>query len=312
MAAAGLIFGILLLLMAVTGMIDWLAKFFTKAIVRGIQLGLGLILMNKGLAFILRPELFIYQSAETYSLGGVPVNLIIGIIGGIVTLLLLSSKRFPAALVVVSAGLVIGIIFGALENAALTLGPTSVQFYMPTADDFINAFILLVVPQIPLTIGNAVMGTADTCHTLFGKGPLTEKASYRAFATSMGLMNTAIGMIGGMPVCHGAGGLAAHYRFGARTGGSNIMIGIVFLIIALGFGKIGISLLSAIPNAVLGILLLFAGLELGMMIKDVSEKNDLFVALLIAGIGFATTNMGIAFFMGIVVMYLIKLRDIKL
>lgn len=226
--------------------------------------------------------------------------------------MLLSSKRFPAALVVVSAGLVIGIIFGALENAALTLGPTSVQFYMPTADDFINAFILLVVPQIPLTIGNAVMGTADTCHTLFGKGPLTEKASYRAFATSMGLMNTAIGMIGGMPVCHGAGGLAAHYRFGARTGGSNIMIGIVFLIIALGFGKIGISLLSAIPNAVLGILLLFAGLELGMMIKDVSEKNDLFVALLIAGIGFATTNMGIAFFMGIVVMYLIKLRDIKL
>lgn len=312
MAAAGMIFGVVLLFMALTGVIDWLAKFFTKAIVRGIQLGLGLILMNKGLAFILRPELFIYQSAETYSLGGVPINLIIGIIGGIMTLLLLSSKRFPAALVVIFAGLVIGVLFGALENTALTLGPTSVRFYMPTGDDFINAFILLVIPQIPLTIGNAVMGTTDTCHTLFGKGPLTEKASYRAFATSMGLINTVIGMIGGMPVCHGAGGLAAHYRFGARTGGSNIMIGIVFLIIALGFGKIGISLLSAIPNAVLGILLLFAGLELGMMIKDVSEKNDLFVSLLIAGIGFATTNMGIAFFTGIIVMYLIRWQNIKL
>ncbi|RLC17141.1 MAG: hypothetical protein DRI57_10210 [Deltaproteobacteria bacterium] len=76
------------------------------------------------------------------------------------------------------------------------------------------------------------------------------------------------------------------------------MIGVVFLVIALVFGKIGISFLSAIPNAVLGILLVFAGLELALMIRDMEEKNDFFVAILIAGIGFATTNMGIAFFVG--------------
>jgi SulP family sulfate permease len=90
------------------------------------------------------------------------------------------------------------------------------------------------------------------------------------------------------------------------------MIGAIFLIIALVFGKIGISLLSSIPYAILGALLLFAGLELALLIRDVTDKNDMFIAILIAGIGFATTNMGIAFILGILVMYLIKLRKIKL
>ncbi len=128
----------------------------------------------------------------------------------------------------------------------------------------------------------------------------------------MGFINILTGVIAGMPMCHGAGGLAAHYRFGARTGGSNVMIGAIFVLIALVFGKIGISLLSSIPNAVLGILLLYAGLELALLIRDVKEKRDLFVALMIAGIGLATTNMGIAFFVGIVVMYLIKWKDIEI
>jgi len=147
---------------------------------------------------------------------------------------------------------------------------------------------------------------------LFGENDLTEKATYKAFTYSMGIINVLGSIIGGMPVCHGAGGLAAHYRFGARTGGSNIMIGIVFIVLALAFGQIGISLLSAIPNAVLGTLLLFAGLELAMLILDVRVKKDLFVSLLIAGISLATTNMGIAFFVGIIVYKIIQWREIKI
>jgi SulP family sulfate permease len=120
------------------------------------------------------------------------------------------------------------------------------------------------------------------------------------------------GVIGGMPVCHGAGGLAAHYRFGARTGGSNIMIGIIFVIIALVFGRIGIALLSSIPYAILGTLLLFAGLELALLIKDVKEKRDLFIVLIVAGIGFTTANMGIAFIVGILIAQIIKWKDIQI
>lgn len=312
MAAAGMVFGLVLLLLALTGLIDWLARFFTKPIMRGIQLGLGLILMHKGIGFIAEQNLFIQQSGGIFSIIGISLNTLIGIIGAFITLLMLSSKRFPAALIIVSAGIGIGILFGALHNVKLTLGPTPIQFYKPTIHDFLNATLLLVIPQIPLTLGNAVMGTADTCFSLFGRGENTKRATYRAFATSMGVTNIATGTIAGMPMCHGAGGLAAHYRFGARTGGSNIMIGTIFLIIALAFGKIGISLLCSIPYAILGVLLLFAGIELALLIRDVTDKNELFIAILIAGIGFASTNMGIAFFLGILVMYLIKLRDIKL
>ena len=308
MAATGMAFGFVLLLLALTGLIDWLARFFTKPIVRGIQLGLGLILMHKGIGFITEQTLFMQQSGETVSLLGFSLNTIIGTIAVFITLLLLSSKRFPAALVIVTAGIGIGIFFGALQNVSLSLGPTPVTLYRPTIDDFMNATMLLVIPQIPLTLGNAVMGTADTCFSLFGRGEATKKATYRAFATSMGVTNIVTGLIAGMPMCHGAGGLAAHYRFGAR----NIMIGSVFLIIALVFGKIGISLLTSIPYAILGVLLLFAGLELALLIRDVTDKNDLFITILIAGIGFATTNMSIAFFLGILVMYLIKLRKINL
>lgn len=312
LSAAGIAFGVILMFLALTGLIDWLGRFFTKPIMRGIQVGLGIILFNKGVALILRQELFVHLSDSAIAVWGIPVNLLIGIAGGVVTLLLLSNKRFPAALVMVSAGLVIGVLFGALGHVPFLLGPTQVQLAMPDIGDFMSAVLLLVIPQLPLTVGNAVMGTTDTCYTLFGKGEQTRRASYRAFATSMGLTNIATGMIGGMPMCHGAGGLAAHYRFGARTGGSNIMIGLVFLIIALGFGHIGVALLSAIPNAVLGILLLFAGLELTLMIRDVTEKNDLFVVFLIAGVGFATTNMGIAFLAGIFIMHLIRWRNISL
>ena len=126
------------------------------------------------------------------------------------------------------------------------------------------------------------------------------------------VVNLAAGALGAMPMCHGAGGLAAHYRFGARTGGANLMIGTLFLILALVFGKLGIALLTAIPNSILGVLLLFAGLELAMLIRDIEKKNDLFVACLIAGIGFATTNMGLAFGVGIVVQQLIRWQKIEL
>lgn len=311
-SAAGMIFGVFLLLLAVTGIIDWLAKFFTRPIMRGIQLGLGFMLMNKGIGFILNPALFVHQPEGAMSLRGVPVNLLLGIGGFVVALLLLSNKRFPSALVVVLGGVLAGFSLGAFRDARISLGPTDLSLRLPTAIDFMNAAILLVIPQIPLTIGNAVMGTTDTCYSLFGKGDATRRATYRGFATSMGLMNVATGLVGGMPMCHGAGGLAAHYRFGARTGGSNLMIGALFTLLALAFGRIGIQVLSSIPNAILGVLLVFAGLELALLIRDIDDKRDLFLAFLIAGVGFGTTNMGIAFFAGILVDALMKWRRIEI
>jgi SulP family sulfate permease len=310
--AAGILMGIILLLLALTGLIDWFAGFFSKSIVRGIQLGLGLILIAKGLDFINNPELFINKSGIASSGTDFPVNLMVGIISVLVVLFLTSSKRFPAALVIVISGIIVGIIFGALNETSLILGAVPIEFISLKPSDFIAALILLVIPQIPLTIGNAIIGTKDTCTSLFRKRNNLKRVTHRNLSLSMGIINIMSGIIGSMPLCHGAGGLAAHYRFGARTGGSNIMIGLIFILISFLFGKIGISLLSTIPNAILGTLLLFAGLELSLLILDIKEKKNLFVVLIIAGISIATNNIGIAFVAGIIIAYLIKRRKIQI
>ncbi len=310
MAAAGISFGIILLLLALSGIIDRIAKLFTKPIVRGIQAGLGFILINKGISYIVSPALFIHPGIAAPPADW--LNPAIGSAGFIIALCLLANKKFPAALVVVLAGIFAGVGLGALKQLEFVWGPTPIEIFKPAAADFSTALILLVIPQIPLTLGNAVVGTTDTCFTLFGRNRTTQRASNRAFSISMGLANLVAGLLGAMPMCHGAGGLAAHYRFGARTGGSNIIIGLVFVGIALGLGKMGIALLSSIPSGILGVLLLFAGLELAMLVRDISGKEDFFITFLIAGIGLATTNMGLAFFIGILVQVLIKWRHIEI
>ncbi len=312
MAATGIIFGTILLLLAITGLINQIAKLFTKPIVRGIQLGLGFILITKGIDFIKEKDMFIEDMTKEAMIGNMPVNLIIGIIAVVIVLFLLNSRRFPAALVVVGAGIIVGAAYGAFDNTEWGFGPTDMRFYTPALDDYWIALYLLVLPQIPLTIGNAIIGTTDTAKSLFGNGRATRKATNGRFAASMGLINIPVGFLAGMPMCHGAGGLAAHYRFGARTGGSNIMIGFIFVLIGLAFGAVGVALLSSIPHAVLGVLLLFAGLELAILVRDVKAKSELFVTILIAGIGLTTTNMGIAFGTGIVVDQIIKRAKVQI
>jgi SulP family sulfate permease len=121
----------------------------------------------------------------------------------------------------------------------------------------------------------------------------------------MAIANFVCATFGGMPLCHGAGGLAAHYRFGARTAGSNIMIGGVFIALAIFFGSRSLAFINLLPLAVLGILLLFAGSQLCLTILDLSERKDMFVCLVILGITLAT-NLAAGFLAGIAVAYLIK------
>jgi SulP family sulfate permease len=309
--ATGIIIGIILLLLAFTGIMNWLARLFTKPIIRGIQLGLGFILLNKGLDFIMKSELFIAAQDGLFITNGFSANTFIGILSVLSVLLLISNKKFPSALVIVTAGVLLGILFGSLHKTAIALGPVPFRILALDYHDFLNAFILLVIPQIPLTIGNAILGTADACQTYFRNDKSAKKVTPKNLSLSMGMMNILIGIFGGIPLCHGAGGLAAHHRFGARTGGANIMIGLIFIFIALLFGQIAISLLSLIPNAILGTLLLFSGIELAYLIKDVTEKKDLFITILVAGIGFATTNMGVALIAGYLVDRIFHLKHIN-
>jgi sulfate permease, SulP family len=308
--ASGIIFGIILLVLSLTGMVDRIAKFFSQAVVRGIQLTLGLIFLKKGIELILNKNVF--MSGIESSFAEYPINMIIGIVVFCLVLLLLDNKRFPAALAALAVGIVSGIALGGLAGHKIALGPTDMHLIHPSAGDFWTAFIMLILPQIPLTIGNACVGTADTCTSLFTGNHHLSKAKAGKFAFSMGIMNLPAGFFGAVPMCHGTGGLAAHYRFGARTGGAPIMIGIFFVVVALVLGELGFTLLAIIPQSVLGVLLVFAGLELCPLLKSLKTNEEYFIALLIAGIALAVPNMGWAFAVGIGTDLFIKKMKIKI
>jgi len=227
-------------------------------------------------------------------------------------LLLLDNKKVPAAIAAVVIGVVAGYALGGLGDQKLSLGPTKINVMSFSFHDLWIAFIMLILPQIPLTIGNACVGTADTCSMLFPKDAQLAKATAGKFALTMGIANLPTGFFGGVPMCHGTGGLAAHYRFGARTGGAPLMIGAIFVVMALVFGEAGFTFLTLIPNSVLGVLLIFAGLELCPLIRSLKANEEYFVALLISGISLAVPNMAWAFGIGIVVDLFIRKAKIKI
>jgi len=308
--ASGIIFGVILLILALTGTVDRLARLFTPPVIRGIQLALGLVFLRKGVELIVQKNLFLGGEAGLFA--DHRANLVLGIATFLLVLALLDNKKMPAALAALGVGIAAGIALGGHASLKPSLGPTAIRMILPSANDFWTAFTLLILPQIPLTIGNACVGTADMCRTLFPETPAFKKTSAGGFALTMGLVNLPVGFLGAIPMCHGTGGLAAHYRFGARSGGAPLMIGAIFVAMALAFGEFWFTLLSVIPNAVLGVLLIFAGLELCPLVRSLTTNEEYFVALLISGIAMAVPNMAWAFGAGILVDLFLRRFSIKI
>ena len=311
--ASGALIGLLLLVIGGTGAMTAIGKYTPKPVVRGVQLSTGVLLMAQGVKFIIGISKFqvLRQAVEPYLIiqgfGPIPIGIVIGVIGGILTLLLLENKKLPAGLIVVLGGIAVGSFFGTHEGFdGLQLGinlPKIFPFGFPSGMDITMALLLLVLPQIPMTLGNAVIAYADLSAEYFGNS--SKKVTYRSVCISMGMANLVSFLLGGMPICHGAGGLAAHYRFGARTAGSNVMIGAIFLALAIFLGIHALSVVYLIPMSVLGVLLLFAGSQLALTVIDMRKRKDLFVALVILGITIAS-NLAVGFIVGIGVAYALK------
>ena len=308
--AGGILFGLLLLVLSVTGTVDRLARLFTQPVVRGIQLALGLIFLKKGIELIVTQKVFLSGVDGRFS--DYPVNLVMGFIVFALVLALLDNKKFPAALAALAFGIIAGLALGGFQGQSFSIGPTRIELISPSLGDFWTAFIMLILPQVPLTIGNACVGTADMCSAVFPNSPLLSRTKAGRFALTMGLANLPAGLFGAVPMCHGTGGLAAHYRFGARTGGAPVIIGIFFVFLALVLGELGFAILSLLPNSVLGVLLIFAGLELCPLVRSLKSNEEFFVALLIAGIALAVPNMAWAFGIGIAVDLFIRKTGMKI
>jgi SulP family sulfate permease len=317
--AASLLMGMVLLLLGVTGAIDFIGKYTPKSVTRGVQLSTGTLLMAQGVKLMMGTSRLqiLHKMAEPYlrvqSLGPIPIGIVIGIAGGILTLVLLENKKLPAGLVVVTLGLITGLILGTKQGFdKLYFGfylPRWMPLGFPVKTDFMFALFALVLPQLPMTVGNAVIANADLSREYFGEK--SKKVTYRGLSITMALGCIFSFFLGGMPLCHGAGGLAAHYRFGARTAGSNFMIGSLFVLLVLILGSGILTIIYLLPMAILGVLLIFAGSQLALTIQDIFQRKDLFVVVMILGITLAT-NLGVGVMAGLGLAYLLKWEKVKI
>jgi SulP family sulfate permease len=303
--SASLWMGLCVLFLGTTGLIHIIAKYTPKSTVRGVQLSVGVVLMMKGLDFMIKPD----PNIVVQSIGPIHIGVILGMVGMAVTLILLENRKLPAAVLVVFGGIFLGFFLGKPINLEeLEMGfhiPRFFPYGIPSWRDIIWVIPVLVLPQIPMTIGNAILSNTDVMHEYFGER--AHRASYRSVANSQGIADILSFMWGGIPMCHGAGGLAAMYRFGARSAGANLMIGGIFVLLGLVFSQSALLILNLLPLSVLGVLLVFAGAQLALMIRDLTERNDLFVTLIMLCIALST-NLAAAFICGIIISHVLKYK----
>ncbi len=302
-----------------TNLISLVGRYIPKNVVRGVQLATGIMLASQGVHLMLGSSRFqtFHQAAEPFLriqyLGWLPIGVLIGILLGFLTLMLLENRRLPAALVVAGLGVLVGLVWGTREGmGAIRFGinlPPWLPFGLPSGADFSFAFLVLVLPQIPMTLGNAVMANADLSIQYFPQDG--RRVTYRALCLSMAWANLLSFFVGGMPMCHGAGGLASRYRFGARTAGSNLIIGAAFFLLALFLGPHALAIIYLLPMAALGVLLIFAGTQLTLTIIDMQTRGDLFIPMLMLAITLAF-NLAAAFLAGIGLAYLLKWKRISI
>ncbi|MCX5909159.1 MAG: putative sulfate/molybdate transporter, partial [Deltaproteobacteria bacterium] len=175
-----------------------------------------------------------------------------------------------------------------------------------TWQDLIAGTLILGLPQAPLTLGNAIIGTAEENNELFPDRP----AKVKTIAIDHGLMNIFSAAIGGIPLCHGAGGMASHVRFGARTGGALVIMGFIGLILGLFFSESVATIFKMFPPSILGVILFFTGLELASIAKDIGPKRaDFYIMLVTAGL--AMWNMGVAYLAGLILFWGVKKEILK-
>ncbi|ABK15972.1 putative sulfate/molybdate transporter [Syntrophobacter fumaroxidans] len=278
---SGLTTGIFWFLAGATGAIRPIARLATKPVVRGIMLGLGLSFMVDG----------VNRMKTAPVLAGIAL---------VVTYFLLTNPKIPAMFML----LIIGIVSAVIMNPEFLsqLAGIHVGFRLPVFsldminwNDIVTGTLLFTIPQIPLTLGNAVIAITAENNELFPDRKVTEKK----IAVSQGIMNLVSPFFGGVPMCHGAGGMAGHVRFGARTGGALVILGSIVIVLALFFSESVALIFKIFPNAILGVILFFAGSELAIVVRDIGDKkSDFYVMLIVAA--FAMWNMGVAFLVGII------------
>jgi hypothetical protein len=275
LAGGGLAIGAMMLLLTATGLLEAIARAVPKTVVRGIQCGLGLQLAS--------------LAARQFLPAGGPAGWVLAAVSAAIVIVLMGHERVPPALLVVGLGLAYALATG-LDARALAGGFAfhAPAFAPPSLANVATGFVVLALPQLPLSLANSVLATRQVAVDLFpDRAPTVRKIGFTYSA-----MNLLAPLFGGVPACHGSGGMAGHYAFGARTGGSVVIYGGLFLLLGLFFGGAFAQVVQAFPKPMLGVLLAFEGLSMAGLIRDQAGDPRDFALVLLLGLIAAFTPYG--------------------
>lgn len=287
----GLAIGMGMLILSATGLLSAIHRAVPKPVIRGIQLGLGLQLAGIALKDYVRAD-------------GVSGLWLAGL-GFAVALVLLGRKHIPSAVVLVGIGAAYAFLFkldaGALAEAA---GFHLPPWQTPTSADIWTGFLLLAIPQIPLSIANSVLATRQLAEDLFPH----RRISIRQIGFTYSIMNLVNPFFGGIPTCHGSGGMAGHYTFGGRTGGSVVIYGSIFVILGLFFSQGFHTVIQVFPLPILGVLLLFEAIALVALSRDLGENHPHFLLAIVVGLIASSLPYGylIGLLVGVAIFHLMQ------
>jgi MFS superfamily sulfate permease-like transporter len=284
--AAGATVSASVLVLGVSGLIDPVDRAIPRSVVRGIQLAVGISLLMKGVQMVVGTK--IVFGTDSYVTAALSLFAVLALSG---------NRRIPSALLLFFVGTAIAAWKHPEGLRSISMTVWAPRWSPPRWVDFRESFATAALPQIPLTTLNSVVAVCALSADLFSE----RRASPRRVSVSVGLMNLVGAPFGAMPMCHGAGGLAGQYRFGARTNGSILFLGVVKMAAALILGSSMMGLCRAFPASILGIMLAFSGAELALVTRDQARRTDAFAMIATAGSSLALNNIGIGFVVGLVV-----------
>jgi len=286
--SCGFSLGLFWLILSVSGLMERFLRLVPGCVIRGIQVSLGIML-----------GLFGFSMIKGITLDGWGL----GALSFLIIILLRENRFLPASLVLVTVGVLIPALRGDLAGK-VSLGISLPSIFIPDLKEMANTFILVGIAQIPLTLTNATIATAALIKEYFPDRPVSEKR----LLINQAVMNLATPFFGGMPMCHGAGGLAGQYYFGARTGGTNIIEGLIEISLGLFLSSSIVAIFSSFPQSIIGAMLIMVGVSLLKFAKDVKDWYNILPMGLTIAVSVWTKNMAIGFGSGLVCFWLARRR----
>ncbi|MEX0922229.1 MAG: putative sulfate/molybdate transporter [Rhodovibrionaceae bacterium] len=284
MAASGLLIGLALVALAAFGLIEKLARFLPQSVLAGIQLGLGGILVLLGLDLALQ---------EPW-VGGLALAALL--------LLQLTPLRGFSCLLVLGGALAWSLLGAGRTLPELTPSLTLPALALPAIADFRAAAEGVFLPQLALTLTNAVLLTAVVAGELFPQD--RARIASRRLAFSSGALNLLLAPFGALPMCHGAGGLVAQHRFGARSGLAPAIFGTLCLILGLFYAADALALLGLLPLAAVGALLAYAGAEFALSKRLFDGRPSCLVVILLTAAVCIAVNVAVGLIVGLIAEWL--------